>query len=115
MTGPGLSGTHLLRVTKPADALAATLAERRDKSKLHLSEYVVKASKEAAKHRKPLKIAREVRDVAATHSSVWPEEQRGGANVFASNAVVITDEQIADLRRRLARLRGDDISDGLTK
>jgi hypothetical protein len=99
-------------VTKPADALAKTLAERRDKSKLHLSEYVVKASKAAAKHKRPLKITGAVRDVAATHGSVWPEEQRGsGVNVFG-RAVVITDEQIADLRRRLARLRGDDVSDG---
>jgi hypothetical protein len=31
-------------------------------------------------------------------------------NVFGQ-AVIVTDEQIADLRRRLARLRGDDVSD----
>jgi hypothetical protein len=96
--------TELRRKRKPRGGAGS--ADEED-----LSEYVVKASKAAAKHKCPLKITGAVRDVAATHGSVWPEEQRGsGVNVFGQ-AVVITDEQIADLRR-LARLRGDDVNDG---
>jgi hypothetical protein len=43
--------------------------------------------------------------VAATLGSVWPEQKNSGVNVFGQ-AVVITDEQ-AEMRRRLARLRGE--------
>ena len=43
--------------------------------------------------------------------STWESAKGSGMNVFGK-AVIVTDEQIADLRRRLARLRGDDVSDG---
>jgi hypothetical protein len=51
--------------------------------------------------------SKQMRDVASAASTVhgW-ESKQSGVNVLAQNAVVITDEQIADLRRRLARLRG---------
>jgi hypothetical protein len=59
-----------------------------------------------------LKKSKALKDVASAASTVhgWNESKQG-VNVFGQ-AVIVTDEQIADLRRRLARLRGDDVSDG---
>jgi pyruvate/2-oxoglutarate dehydrogenase complex dihydrolipoamide dehydrogenase (E3) component len=56
-----------------------------------------------------------LKDVASAASTVhgWNESKQG-VNVFGQS-VIVTDEQIADLRRRAARLRGDDVSDGLTE
>src|SRR5713101_7437924 len=44
----------------PLQALATTLNERKDKSRLHLSKYVVDASERAAQHNGNLKIAGQV-------------------------------------------------------
>jgi hypothetical protein len=57
-----------------ADALAETLNERRDKSRLHLSQYVVDGSGRAAKSKGDLSIAPRVRDLSAIYGDVWPEQ-----------------------------------------
>jgi len=62
----------------PMEAVAITLNERKDKTKLHLSRYAVEASEKAANHRQKLKIARQVKDVAAVAGSVWPAEKQEG-------------------------------------
>jgi hypothetical protein len=51
------------------------------------------------------------RDRAAASTVHGWEPKQSGVNVLGQ-AVIVTDEQIADLRRRLARARGDDVSDG---
>jgi hypothetical protein len=56
------------------DALARTLAHRKDKSAMHLSRYVVEASKRAAQSKGELKIAQDVRHVAGVRSHLWPED-----------------------------------------
>jgi hypothetical protein len=61
----------------PIQALATTLNERKDKSRLHLSKYVVDASKRAADSNGNLKIARQVRDVTVVKEAVWPEDLKG--------------------------------------
>ena len=63
-------------VLSPADALANVLGERKHRTKLGLSKYVVEASEQAASHQDKLAIARNVRDVASVHSTLWPEEKR---------------------------------------
>jgi hypothetical protein len=66
----------------PMEAVASMLSERKDKSRLHLSRYVVDASKRAADSNGNLKIARQVRDVARVKEAVWPEEKgEGGIDV----------------------------------
>ena len=62
----------------PAEAAANVLCERKGKSRLHLSRYVVDASRTAANSDGDLKIARNVKDVAAIHSTLWPEEPASG-------------------------------------
>ena len=63
-------------VTKPSDILARTLQERKNKSALHLSKYVLDASKEAKRSNGNLKLAQDVRHVAATRAHLWPEQKQ---------------------------------------
>jgi hypothetical protein len=52
--------------------------------------------------------AKALHEIAAAASTVhgW-EQKQSGVNVLGQ-AVIVTDEQIADLRKRLRRLRGED-------
>jgi hypothetical protein len=59
----------------PANALANVLSERKDRTKLGLSKFTAEAAEQAAEHQDKLGIARNVRDVAAVGSSLWPETQ----------------------------------------
>lgn len=69
-------------VITPSKALADTLLERKDKSALHLSKYVTDAAENAACSEGEIKIAQDVRHVAAIRSSLWPEEkQEAGINL----------------------------------
>jgi hypothetical protein len=67
----------------PLQALVTTLNERKDKSRLHLSKYVVDASERAAQSDGNLEIAGQVRKVAQVHGSVWPEQPHQGSGVMA--------------------------------
>jgi hypothetical protein len=55
-------------------SIAQVLAERKDRTRLGLSQYAAEAAEQAAEHRDKLGIAGKVRDVSAIHSSLWPEE-----------------------------------------
>jgi hypothetical protein len=85
----------------PAEAVADVINERKDKSRLHLSKYVEDASRTAAKSDGDLKIARNVKDVAAVHSTIWPDAPQQGnyslppLSVYAQQAVVIDRRQQA--------------------
>lgn len=59
----------------PAEAASNVISERKDKSRLHLSQYVTDASQNAAASDGDLNISRHVKDVAAIHSTIWPEEE----------------------------------------
>jgi hypothetical protein len=71
----------------PVEALATTLNERKDKSRLHLSKYVVDASERAAQSNGNLEIAGQVQKVAQVHGSVWPEEPQQGSGVVSPLSV----------------------------
>ena len=58
-----------------ADALAQTLAERRDQSTLHLSKYAVDAGKRLANCGGDLKNARAFQQITSGHASLFPEDQ----------------------------------------
>jgi hypothetical protein len=78
----------------PMEALAVTLNERKDKSRLHLSKYVVEASERAAQSNGNLEIARKVQKVAQVHESIWPEKEgqgsgvMGGLKVYSQQTVI---------------------------
>jgi len=67
----------------PAEAAANVLSTRKDKSRLNLSKYVTDASQTAAKSQGDLTIARQVKDVAAVHSTLWPEEPQQSKGTLA--------------------------------
>jgi hypothetical protein len=82
----------------PMEAVAITLSERKDKTKLHLSRYVVEASEKAANHRQKPKIARQVRDVAAVADSVWPEGNQEGPGLLVNVAILGVDPSTVRVR-----------------
>jgi hypothetical protein len=82
----------------PMEAIAFTLNERKDKTKLHLSRYAVEASEKAANHRQKLKIARQVKDVAAVAGSVWPPEKQEGPGVLVNIALLGIDPRTVAVR-----------------
>jgi len=82
----------------PMEAVAITLSERKDKTKLHLSRYAVEASEKAANHRQKLKIARQVKDVAAVAGSVWPPEKQEGPGVLVNIALLGIDPRTVEVR-----------------
>src|SRR4029450_1853723 len=70
-------------VLSPADALANVFSERRDRTKLGLSKYAAEAAERAGESDGDLTLSRNVRDVAAVHSTLWPEDhnERGILNL----------------------------------
>jgi len=61
-------------VLSPAHALANVLSERKHRTKLGLSKYAAEAAERAGKSDGDLHLSRNVRDVAAVHSTLWPED-----------------------------------------
>jgi hypothetical protein len=89
----------------PIQALATALNERKDKSRLHLSKYVVDASERAAQSNGNLEIAGKVQKVAQVHESVWPEKEGQGSGVMGglkvySNQTVISVKTREDDQRK---------------
>jgi hypothetical protein len=82
----------------PMEAVAVTLSERKDKTKLHLSRYAVEASEQAANHRQKLKIARQVKDVAAVAESVWPAEEQEAPGMLVNVAILGIDPATVRVR-----------------
>jgi hypothetical protein len=57
-------------------SLAEILSERKERSKLGLSKYVAQAAERAGESDGDLGLSRKVRDVAAVHQTVWPEQHQ---------------------------------------
>jgi hypothetical protein len=70
-------------VLSPADALANVFSERKHRTKLGLSKYAAEAAERAGESDGDLGLSRNVRDVAAVHSTLWPEDhnERGILNL----------------------------------
>ena len=63
----------VMNVTSGA-SFEAILSERRQKTAIGLSEWLLNAANEAAKAPKALPLARQVRDASAVHSVVYPSD-----------------------------------------
>jgi hypothetical protein len=85
-------------VSNGSDSLARTLATRKDKSAMHLSRYVVDASKRAAASKGELKLAQDVRHVAGVRSHLWPEERPEQASVMVNVAILGVDPRSVRVR-----------------
>ena len=64
-------------------SLVAILSERKDRTRLGLSKYAAEAAERAGESDGNLALSRNVRDVAAVHSTLWPEDhnERGILNI----------------------------------
>src|SRR5215475_7598000 len=65
-------------VQSVTQSLAAILGERKERSKLGLSKYAAEAAERAGESDGDLRLSRKVRDVAALHSTVWPDGPKPG-------------------------------------
>ncbi len=76
-----------------ADAVEREHKRQKARSKLALARYTAEASEEASRAPNKLKVARAVRDVAAVHATLWPEDQyeRGilNLNVLAGGRAAV--------------------------
>ena len=81
--------TQPIRNQSPADALYNVIQSHKERSTTALARYAAEASEQAAEAENKVQIAPKVRDIAAVHSSLWPEanEQRGilSLNVLIGN------------------------------
>jgi hypothetical protein len=73
----------------PMEAVAGTLSKRKDKSALHLSRYVVDASRNAALSRGDLNKAQNVRHIAAVRGHLWPETEDCPMEQMAVNIAIL--------------------------
>jgi hypothetical protein len=77
------------RAVTPMEAVAGMLSKRKDKSALHLSRYVVDASRNAAMSRGDLDKAHNVRHVAAVRGHLWPEREDCPMEQMAVNIAIL--------------------------
>ena len=77
----------------PADALQVTLSEAKANSTVALATYTERASRQAAKHGKPLDIARKVRDVSAVYGQLWPQERH---EEIIQASILLNPDQVID-------------------
>jgi hypothetical protein len=70
-------------ITPVPQSLVAILSERKDRTRLGLSKYAADAAERAGESDGDLSLSRNVRDVAAVHSTLWPEDhnERGILNL----------------------------------
>lgn len=91
---PTVTKNQVSTVRKPSDALANVLKERSNKTKLHLSKYVLDASKKAEQSKGELKHAKAVKEVAGTASLIhsWQEKEQGSGplnlNLLGGRALI---------------------------
>jgi hypothetical protein len=89
-------------VQSVAESLAVLMSERKDRTKLGLSKYAAEAAEQAGESDGDLRLSRNVRDVAAVHSTLWPEDHndRGILNLNVLCAVKTVredrDKEVSD-------------------
>ena len=78
-------------VLSPAYALANVLSERKHRTKLGLSKYAAEAAERAGESDGDLRLSRNVRDVTAVHSTLWPEEPQNNQII---NLAIVTGQRV---------------------
>ena len=81
-------------VQSVSQSLAAILNERKDRTRLGLSKYAAEAAERAGESDGDLALSRNVRDVAAVHSTFWPTEAQPG---ILQVGVLIGTEPVLDV------------------
>jgi hypothetical protein len=98
-------------IKSPSNALADTLREHSEQTKLGMATAARKAAKHAAKMTpvQVIRASRGLKNVTEIAEKVhgWNAGTGRGTSVFAQQAVVIDDATIDELQARLRRLRGE--------
>lgn len=84
-------------VQSVAESLAVILSERKDRTRLGLSKYAAEAAEQAAESGGDLGVSRNVRDVAAVHSTLWPDQPTPAIlnlNVLCAPKIVRAEKMI---------------------
>jgi hypothetical protein len=87
-------------VQSVAESLAVILSERKHRTKLGLSKYTAEAAERAGESDGDLHLSRNVRDVAAVHSTLWPEDhnERGILNIgVLTGAIPVYDAETGEV------------------
>jgi hypothetical protein len=90
-------------VQSVAESLAVILSERKHRTRLGLSKYTAEAAERAGESDGDLALSRNVRDVAAVHSSLWPEDhnERGILNIgVLTGAIPVYDAETGEVLDR---------------
>jgi hypothetical protein len=74
-------------------ALIKALEKSRDNSTVSLAKYTENAAKKAEVHKDPLSIAKNVRDVAFVHKTLWPN---GEKSELIEAAILVGDARVVD-------------------
>ena len=105
------NGNAISAIKSPSNALADTLREHSQETKLGLSTAARRAAVYAARMTpvRVIRSSRGLKNVTEIAEKVhgWNAQSRI-TSVFAQQAVVITDEEIDELQARLRRLRGEE-------
>lgn len=84
-----------------ADILAQAMAKHKEESTLNLAHYTAKAAKAAVKATDPLKVARNVRDVAQVYRVLYPPEEGGE---LVEGAILVGGAAVVDDHREMLAL-----------
>ena len=76
LTKPSPDPVHPICTQSPAAIVADELSRNKKRSTLALSRYSAEAAEEAAESGGDLRLAHNVRDVAAVHKTLWPAENQ---------------------------------------
>jgi hypothetical protein len=71
-----MQSSAITPVQSVPQSLVAILGERKDRTRLGLSKYAADAAERAGESDGDLGLSRNVRDVAAVHGQLWPEENQ---------------------------------------
>jgi hypothetical protein len=80
-------------------SIASILNDRKDRTRLGLSKYAAEAAERAGESDGDLTLSRNVRDVAAVHSTLWPEDhnERGILNIgILTGAIPVYDAKTGE-------------------
>lgn len=73
----GINGNSPIAHKDAAQVLTEALQKHKEDSTLHLAQFTSKAAKQASNLENPLEKARQVRDVAAIYSTLYPPDEGG--------------------------------------
>jgi hypothetical protein len=86
------------------DLISEAVQRSKRMSTAHLAKFTERAAFEASEHKEPLKIAKQVRDVAGVYAAIFPHKESGGlieGEILIGGATVSDVEDVGDRRLKI--------------